>query len=152
MALNLRQDGFWWRHVYVLPKATANLFGSRLAVGIKEEMLHRQLNLTTLCSNKRKCQDIKSGTKRPRIEDVMEATPAAAGNSASTAVCEQWYLAYLLHLLQSEPPARKCKGAKKFDWVDYNDEGRWWHCTTCVGVKHNSQSFPCNRCQMSIDI
>ena len=71
----------------VFPKATCScparggcyhILAARISVGISDEMPRRKVNLTTLCTNKRKHPDKKSGWKRPCIDDVEVISAADA--------------------------------------------------------------------------
>ena len=133
------------------------------AIGMRNDVQRRKLNLTQLRKNKRKRPDKTSGRKRPRTADVdVVAAPDADPSVASAATGHVdddvepdddpddavVIRDDICHACDSaSPPARKNRkiGLHQIDWLQCDKCPRWYHIV-CVGVRNTAAEFICDMC------
>jgi len=136
-----------------------HIAAARQAIGMKDGVQRKILNLTQLRRNKRKRPDKTAGRKRPRTADVdVVAAPDADPTIAEAAVVaadddvepmgEQAVTIRqdICHACDSaEPPPRKNRRQHEIHWIKCDDCPRWFHII-CVGVRNTTAAYTCDLC------
>ena len=136
-----------------------HIAAARQAIGMKDGVQRKILNLTQLRRNKRKRPDKTAGRKRPRTADVdVVAAPDADPTIAEAAVVaadddvepigEQAVTIRqdICHACDSaEPPPRKNRRQREIHWIKCDDCPRWFHII-CVGVRNTTAAYTCDLC------
>jgi len=142
-----------------------HIAAAKQALGMRDDVQRRKLNLTQLRKNKRNHPDKISGHKRPRTADVdVIAAPDAdpSVDSAATGhvdddvepdddpddgVIIRDDICYACD--SANPPARKNRKVHQIDWLQCYKSPRWYR-VVCVGVRNTAAEYTCDTCDMCI--
>jgi len=132
-----------------------HIAAAKQAIGMRDDVQRRKLNLTQLHKNKRNRPDKISGRKRPRAADVdvitvPDADPsvasAATGHADGVEPDDDPDDAVIIrddicHTCDSaNPPARKNRKVHQIDWLQCDKCPRWYH-VVCVGVCNTAAEY-----------
>jgi hypothetical protein len=149
---------------------------AQISVGMRTNVVRRQLNLTTLRRNTRKKADRRSGLKRPRLQDVdvIAAGDIETGNQpTSNAPSDTLPIGVVPDVMPSTPPSRvptqaqprspqhyncvecgleeppkRVSRQKKIQWIACDKCSFWSHiCCLATVLPAEHGDFICSHCK-----
>jgi len=140
-----------------------HIAAAKQAIGMREDVQRRKLNLTQLRKNKRNRHDKTSGCKRPRIADVdviaapdVDPTVACAttGHVDASREIEPLAITYATRLATDVEPDDDpddtmrddiCH-ACQIDWLQCDKCPCWYHVVCVDVVRNTAAAYTCDMC------